>query len=311
MSNGPLLPAAADEACHQPDASPLWSESWYFDFVDQKHGIGGWLRLGLLPHEGVAWVTLFLCGPQMPTIAVIDLQTPLNAEKTAVRRTADLTVDLDPIEPLRRFRVTAAGSAQAHNDPAALLRAESGQNTDVAIDVEWTTAGTPYQYRLTSRYEIPCTASGLVTYGGRELVIDSVPGQRDHSWGLRDWWATDWVWTALHLEDGTHLHAVDIRLPGAEPIGVGYIDPPNAPLIELESVQAKEVMGDNGLPLSTQFLLEPGPVVADVKVIGHAPIRLESADGRVTHFVRAWVSVETPDHRCGVGWVEWNRVQRF
>ncbi len=23
----------------------------------------------------------------------------------------------------------------------------------------------------------------------------------------------DWVWSALHLDDGTHLHGVDIRIP--------------------------------------------------------------------------------------------------
>ena len=36
----------------------------------------------------------------------------------------------------------------------------------------------------------------------------------------------DWVWSALHLQDGTHLHGVDLRIPGAPPMGVGYIQPP-------------------------------------------------------------------------------------
>jgi hypothetical protein len=307
MTAQPLHPVAVDEACHQPEASPLWSESWYFDFVDQNQGIGGWIRLGLLPNEGVAWVTILLCGPQMPTIALIDMQAPLNSDKTAVRGPMNFT--LDPIEPLQKFRVAAGGRGQAHDDPAALLRSESGACVDVAIDMTWATAGRPYQYRITPRYEIPCTVSGLVTYGKRQIVIDSAPGQRDHSWGVRDWWATDWVWSALHLDDGTHLHAVDIRLPGIAPIGVGYIDQPGAPLVELESVEAREVMGDNGLPLVTRFVLTPGAVIADVEVAGHAPIRLESPDGRVTHFPRAWVTVRTVDGRAGIGWVEWNRVQ--
>ncbi len=64
---------------------------------------------------------------------------------------------------------------------------------------------------------------------GRTYRIDAVPGQRDHSWGVRDWWSMDWVWSALHLDDGTHLHGVDIRIPGVPPVGIGYLQPPGEP----------------------------------------------------------------------------------
>ena len=30
-------------------------------------------------------------------------------------------------------------------------------------------------------------------------------GQRDHSWGVRDWWLLGHVWFAVRLEDGTLL----------------------------------------------------------------------------------------------------------
>ena len=70
---------------------------------------------------------------------------------------------------------------------------------------------------------------------------------------MRDWWGMDWVWSALHLDDGTHLHGVDIRFPGAPPIGVGYVQPPDGPLVELQSVSARETFADNGLPLTTEL----------------------------------------------------------
>ena len=93
--------------------------------------------------------------------------------------------------------------------------------------------------------------SGTVTVDGREVIVRDVAGQRDHSWGVRDWWAMDWVWSALHLDDGTHLHGVDIRIPGAPPIGVGYLQRAGRPLIELQAVTARETFGDNGLPQAT------------------------------------------------------------
>ena len=108
------------------------------------------------------------------------------------------------------------------------------------MELIWTTAGIPYQYRITPRYEIPCTVSGSVTVDGREYTLNGVPGQRDHSWGVRDWWSMDWVWSALHFDDGTHVHGVHIRIPGAPPIGIGYLQRPGAALVDLQAVTARE-----------------------------------------------------------------------
>ena len=78
-------------------------------------------------------------------------------------------------------------------------------------------------------------------------------------------------------------------------------------LVELQSVDAREVFADNDLPVSTELTLEPGGVVLETRVVAHAPVRLDADDGRVAQFPRAWVSVNTADGRTGTGWVEWNR----
>jgi hypothetical protein len=212
-------------------------------------------------------------------------------------------------EALQTYRVTVRGSGQAYDDPSALLRDEPGRQVEVTMDLEWTTVGTPYLYRLTPRYEIPCTVSGTVTADGRTWTVQGVPGQRDHSWGVRDWWSMEWVWSALHLDDGTHLHGVDLRIPGAPPMGVGYIQQAGTPLVELDSVTAREDFGDNALPLATVLSLKPGDVTASVDIKGHAPVLLTSPDGKLSHFPRAWATVSADDGRTGVGWIEWNRNQ--
>ena len=174
------------------------------------------------------------------------------------------------------------------------------------MDLVWTTAGTPYQYRITPRYEIPCTVSGTVTVDGQEFVVHGVAGQRDHSWGVRDWWAMDWVWSALHLDDGTHLHGVDIRIPGAPPIGIGYLQQPGraagrtAGRHRAGNVRRQRLTAGDDAQLS-------GDLTATIDIRGHAPVLLTSPDGRVSHFPRAWATVTTDDGRTGVGWVEWNR----
>lgn len=302
----PLQPADEDESAHTPTDEPLWNESWYADFADTASGFGGWIRLGLIPNQPTAWLNALLCGPGLPTVAVVDFDVPVPADPWTVRTDA-VEFSHRAGDPLRRYRITLRGRGQAYPDPAALLRGEPGEPVDVAMDLEWLTAGTPYRYRITTRYEIPCTVSGSVTVDGTERRFDAVPGQRDHSWGVRDWWSMNWMWSALHLDDGTHLHAVDIRIPGAPPMAIGYLQDRAGTVTELQTIAAQEVFAANGLPQSASLVLDPGAVSVTVDVRGHAPVRLVAPDGRVSEFPRVWAVLSADDGRTGVGWLEWNR----
>ena len=179
---------------------------------------------GLIPNQGHAWINALLCGPDMPTIAVLDFEA---AAAGRAHRTCTPTASTSSSRRPSRCRPTGcrcAGRGEAYDDPADLLRGEPGRPVDVDDGPGVDDRGTPYQYRLSPRYEIPCTVSGTVTRGrARSYEFAEVAGQRDHSWAARDWWGMDWVWSALHLDDGTHIHGVDLRIPGAPPIGVGYV----------------------------------------------------------------------------------------
>jgi hypothetical protein len=241
----------------------------------------------------------------MPTVAV-DAEVPLPEDPWKLRADA-FEVGHSASAPLQAYRVDVRAQAYAYPDPSALLRGEPGTPVDMTMNLVWATDGAPYKYRLTTRYEIPCSVSGTVTIGDTSYRVDSVPGQRDHSWGVRDWWSMDWIWSALHLDDGTHLHGVNIRIPGAPTFSIGYVQDAVHSVTELDTVASREAFGDNGLPLNATLDLNPGAVTADIEVRGHAPVRLVAKDGRASQFPRAWVSVKTADGRSGVGWVEWNR----
>lgn len=301
-----LTPEPADEGAHEPGDEPLWNESWYWDFADPAQGVGGWIRLGLVPNQNVAWINALVCGPDMPTVALVNFEAPLPADP-AVAQADGAELRHGAITPLQTYRVEVRGTAQAYDDPSALLRDEPGRPVDLAMDLTWTSVGTPYAYRITTRYEIPCTITGTVTIDGRAYQFEAVPGQRDHSHGVRDWWSMDWVWSALHLQDGTHVHGVDIRIPGISPVSVGYVQRSGEPVTETTTVTAEATFADNGLPLTTSIVYEPGSVQAEVGIRGHAPVRLVGPEGQISQFPRSWVTVETADGRSGVGWVEWNR----
>jgi hypothetical protein len=304
----PLCPSSDDESAHTATDEPLWNESWYADFADAAQGFGGWLRLGLIPNQQTAWLHALLCGPGLPTVAVVDFEVPLPADPWAVHTDAiDFTHSAD--QPLRTYRMALRGKGQSYQDPAGLLRAEPGTPAEVEINLEWTTDGTPYQYRIATRYEIPCTVTGSVTIDGRRYALDAAPGQRDHSWGVRDWWSMDWIWSALHLDDGTHLHAVGIKIPSVPQVSIGYIQDRGGAITELQTITPVHAFDAEGLPVGATLAVEPGGITATVDVRGHAPLRLVAQDGRVSQFPRVWATVTTADGRTGVAWLEWNRNQ--
>ena len=74
---------------------------------------------------------------------------------------------------------------------------------------------------MTTRYEISSWVTGSVTIGDHTIAIDCA-GQRDHSWGVRDWWQFPWNWTSGHFDDGTFVHAARSIIPGLDLFATGY-----------------------------------------------------------------------------------------
>jgi hypothetical protein len=301
----PLRPDAADEGRHPPGPEELWNESWYFDVAAADGSLGAYVRLGLYPQLGVAWYTAYVVGPGRPAVAVVDYAAPLPGGESLSVATETLRADHVCEEALGRFRVTLEGTGAAHADAAGVLRGEDGEPVAVALDLVWETTGEPYAYRMATRYEIPCRVTGTLRVGDEELALDA-PGQRDHSWGPRDWWSMDWVWSAVHLDDGTRAHAVELRLPDLPRMGVGYVQAGGA-LAELDAVAASEAVGDDGLIESATLALQPAGLDLRVEPLAFGPLVLVAPDGRISDFPRALCRVHADDGRTGVGWLEWNR----
>jgi Phosphotransferase enzyme family len=302
-----LRPDPHDEGRHDTGPEALWNESWYFDAISDSGDLGLYVRIGRVPNEGLCLYTACVCGPGRPSIMLVDAAAPLPpvSDDAQAIHIDGLHAEHHCLEPLQRFRVTLEGTAHAHADASAPLRGESGEAIAIALDLEWETDGIPYAWRQSTRYEIPCRVTGTVRVGEEDIPF-SGPGQRDHSWGARDWWAVDWMWSALHFDDGTRTHAVGVpQMPG---YGVGYVQQ-GEDLMEIESVTATEEVSPNELITRARIVSGPEELAVDVEPVAYGAIRLEAPDGRLSFFPRAMCRVTTDDGRGGTGWVEWNRVQ--
>ncbi len=297
----------SDEGRHEPSDDPLWNESHYLDVVSHDGSVSGYARIGLYPNLGVTWWTTTVVREGRPLVASFAYDLPVAPEPGLAVDSAGHAFAGVVGKPLDSFLLTASVPAVLHDDPADVYRGAVGTPTTLDLDLTWTTDGVPYHYDVTTRYEIPCLVGGTVTVGDECIPVVG-HGQRDHSWGVRDWWAFTWCWFAGRLDDGTRVHGADIRIPGTR-IPFGYVQHPDGEVVPVTGLDVTEVLGPEGLPSSARARIDPVGFDLAIEPLGFGPLLLTSTDGRVSRFPRAVARFTTGDGRTGTGWIEWNQPQ--
>ena len=118
------------------------------------------------------------------------------------------------------------------------------------------------------------------------------------------------MWSALHLDDGTHTHAVGVpQMPG---FGVGYVqNGRRARRDRVASTSTAEVADERAD--HERAAIAVGPDELDARRSSRsrsAPIRLEAPDGRVSPLpARDVPGRARPTAAPALGWIEWNRNQ--
>jgi hypothetical protein len=301
---------AKDEGRHLPGTEVLWGESWYHDFAASDGGYGGYLRLGLYPNQDVAWYWVHLVRRGAPLVVVRDHAVPgasvpdarngdghVEAESPRVRGT------WTPLEPLHRYRITTDGTGVALADPAEAFRDEQGPETRVHVDLTWTGVTPPFPYTATTRFEQSAWVEGEVTIDDDTIAV-RCPGQRDHSWGVRDWWLFGWVWCSGRLDDGTWWHTARSIVPKVDIFQTGYVVTPDMQLTPTEKVDVDYELDGEQLPVAGTLTV--GGLALRWTAELHAPVLLVSPEGKRSRFPRALCRFETDDGRSGRGWIEFN-----
>lgn len=319
------VPMPADERHHQPDSDPLWNESYYFDFFSPDGEVGGYVRIGKYPNLGVIWYWACVVGPDRPLVTVIDHTVPIPANPGSLEIRHDgLWADHNVESPFDHLSLGLEAFGLAHDDPADVYTGAYGIKTPIAFDLEWERNGNVFRYPdWLPRYEIPCRVHGEILLGDETIELDGY-GQRDHSWGTRDWWATGWCWTAFRMDDGARFHAVTTKPSTGfafgydqEPVrgeadGAGGDGPGGSADLGLEVVttfEADEILGAAGIPIAATLVL--GGRTFEVEPLAWSPVLLTAPDGREARFPRALARLTERggdhDARSGLGWIEFNQ----
>lgn len=198
-----LQPLPEDESLHPQGEETLYNESYYFDFVDPEQGLAGYVRLGITPNvANGGWYLAVVSRRGKPLVSVTDYAAP-SADETLRICGQGYEAGHQVIEPLKVFQVTLKAKANIYTDESSVFKNHSSEGTaELSLNLTFHTDGTPYKYRVATRYEIPCLVNGTVSVDGETCTISRQAGQRDHSWGVRNWWNMDWFWGGIHLNDG-------------------------------------------------------------------------------------------------------------
>lgn len=256
---------------HPPGAERLWGESWYFDFAAADGTAGGFVRVGDYPQSGLRSYWAYVVAGGHAAGHAVDL--PLPRDRDIPWRAADSVLRFLAEPVTGGWRISADGDG-------------------FLLDVTWRAQAPEYGYARGSRLEQPGWAVGEVSLGGRSLALDG-PGQRDHSWGVRDWWRFGWTWCAGRLCDGTRFQATTLEARGRIAPD-GYLMAPDGPP---EPVHDVAVEGDS---------VRLNDTMLEFADIAHVTVELRSPDGELSRLRRAMTRVRAGEARYGIGWRERN-----
>jgi hypothetical protein len=271
MDAEPNVVEHAPATVRSPGTARLWGESWYFDFVSADGSAGGFVRIGDYPNLGRRWFWAYVTSGSRTAGHALDCLLPASRETPWQATDSSLRLLVEP-------------------GPGGWRLAADGNG--FGMDLTWREQAPAYEYARGSRLEQPGWATGGVSIDGTLHSFDG-PGQRDHSWGVRDWWRLGWTWCAGWLSDGSRFQATALDARGRIAPD-GYVMAPGCP-----PEPAREVTVDADKVRLNNTLLE----FADV---AHITIDLTAPDGRLSRLRRAATLVRTGGTRHGVGWRERN-----
>ncbi|MFP4477504.1 MAG: hypothetical protein ACLFOY_18215 [Desulfatibacillaceae bacterium] len=192
----PQHDAYALEAAHEPDTDPAWQESWYFNFSDADAGVYGLARIAVRPAKNRADGLFLASVGGRRAVLYPFLGVPVKAPFVEVRapeiiRVGGLRLSCENTMRTWRTRLETRGVRadlvhEAFTPMYMFPEPSAGDGASAAAN----------------HYEQACRVTGVLSLRGREVAVNGL-GQRDHSWGPRNWAGVgEWRWISAQFPSG-------------------------------------------------------------------------------------------------------------
>lgn len=227
-----------DDNLHLPEDKLNWRESYYFNFVDAQTRTSGFTTLGLLPrlNKGEFVLALFHEDKQMVYYKEQTLQKP-----QASNLLSDGTLTYKLVEPMQHWEIDLA-------------------DEKFNVHIQWKARFPPFDFGEGSgtswrgHFEQSGVVEGEATLAdGRKITICGL-GQRDKSWGARDWHIENWF--ALHAQ--FEKYVVGLRkdaTKGASYISGGYSSATKQSVASQIDLQINYSQEDSKTPIGASTII--------------------------------------------------------
>jgi hypothetical protein len=291
---------------HEFGTHEEWNESFYFNFYDRGQDICGFMRIGLKPNKKEKSVFCFLMMPDGNVFGLKDQAVMENNDLDAVGLKFSKLVDD------KKWRLEFNGELPK--------MAKEGEKEKVAFDLTFDALNDVFDYRESVSGEKEKIASlvasehleqfgkitGKLTLGSKIYDVTAM-GERDHSWGVRDWNAPRmWVWITAQFDEGFAFNLTKLFMDRGEvDAGFIHIDGKNVPIVRADIVTE---YNRDGSPNTVYMALhdKEGDVHGAKAVIKHkVALPFTSKDDKVLSLMHECLSKFTLDDDVGYGIVEY------
>ncbi len=296
------------EGRHSPGADWWWNESWYFDFTANDGSIGGYVRIGLYPNQSRAWCWVYIVNAD-GTVVVRDHDVPFPKPQALLARSEGLWCELICETPMEHWSIGVEAFGVRLDDAKHAYSGEIGTRIPVGLELEWEVAAPAFHYPYppeypSMHYQHSGAVHGTILLGDESIQFDGV-GERDHSFGDRDWWRFGWNWASAYFGPTFTLHT----LKGDHDLFTeGYIWRGEA-LERVTDLDVAAAFCEEGFLTSAEMVVNRKLRVV-VQPLFHAPVPLVSGDGRSARFPRSLCRYTADSGEVGFGWSEWLQIGR-
>ncbi|MCZ7529306.1 MAG: hypothetical protein M5U31_02530 [Acidimicrobiia bacterium] len=281
-------------------------ESWHVDF-SRDDGVGGFVQLGRRPCRSTAYFWGWLVGPGIGHVVVRDDETPPPSDSALEIRAGGLWAELTCETPFEHWGVGLEALGVRLDEPGDVFRGERGERVAVGLDLDWEADGDVFSYPepgdgSAGHDQQPGTVQGEILLDDERIAF-SGRGERDHSFGPRDWWSTPWHWAAWQTPDG---HATSVLSYGGDSFVTGYLSDPRDETHVVEALRVESHTDAEGFPTAARYVVNHDTEI-DVEVLSLTATPVVADDGRTSRYLRALCRFlgDGTGGTGGTGWAEW------
>ena len=295
------------DVIHEFGSHEEWNESFYFNFYDRGQDICGFMRIGLKPNKKMKEVFCFI---MLPDGSVLGLKDHVDMEDNELEA---MGLKLVKVEEERKWHLEFSGELPRMQ--------KEGEKEQVSFSLDFTALNNAYDYResvsgdkekqlaqsvASEHVEQFGKVAGKLSIGARDYAINGM-GERDHSWGVRDWSAPRmWVWITCQFDEGYAFNLTKLFMDKGE-VDAGFIhmDGKNIPIMRADIVTE---YNRDGSPNTVYMALhdKDGDVHGIKSVVKHkATMPFASKEGKAVSHMHECLAKFTCDDDVGFGIVEY------